>query len=351
MIVRNEENTLPYCLESVKDIVDEIIIVDTGSIDKTKEIAYKYTDKVFDFEWIDDFAAARNYSFSKATMDFILWLDADDIILEEDRSIFKFLKNDITLQIDVVIMKYVLVRDEAGKEINLCYRERLLRREKNYKWNGPIHEYISFITDVILHTEIAVTHTKKETNSQRNLKILKKVISSSENIKSRYFFYYARESYGLGAVEEAREYFLKFLDMNNDAYSHFIESCLQLAEIYKKQNQRKQALRTLLRSFEYGPMRAEVLCVIGNYYLEEKDYYTAIAWFELILALTKPLISWQLMLPEYWDFIPCLQLCHCYYMTGDLSKSLEYHQKTKELKPYNLLVTQNDEFFATLLNR
>ena len=64
MIVRNEEDRLETCLESVKDAVDEMVIVDTGSTDRTKEIAARYTDKVFDFVWSDDFSAARNTTIS-----------------------------------------------------------------------------------------------------------------------------------------------------------------------------------------------------------------------------------------------------------------------------------------------
>ena len=85
MIVKNEEMVLKRCLDSVKNIVDEIIIVDTGSTDKTKDIAKKFTKNIYDFKWIDDFAAARNYSFSKATKEYIMWLDADDVILKKDR--------------------------------------------------------------------------------------------------------------------------------------------------------------------------------------------------------------------------------------------------------------------------
>lgn len=65
MIVRNEEDVLGRCLASVSDLVDEIIIADTGSTDRTKEIAAQYTEKIFDFPWIDDFSAARNAAFAK----------------------------------------------------------------------------------------------------------------------------------------------------------------------------------------------------------------------------------------------------------------------------------------------
>ena len=78
MIVRNEESYLPECLESVADVVNEIIIVDTGSTDNTKKIAESFGATVFDFTWVDDFSKARNYSLSKASNDWILYLDADE---------------------------------------------------------------------------------------------------------------------------------------------------------------------------------------------------------------------------------------------------------------------------------
>ena len=83
MIVRDEEEVLGRCLESVKSTADEMIIVDTGSQDRTKEVAAQYTDKIYDFEWKEDFSAARNFSLSKGTKDYLMWLDADDILPEE----------------------------------------------------------------------------------------------------------------------------------------------------------------------------------------------------------------------------------------------------------------------------
>lgn len=350
MIVKNEENTLPHCLDSVRDMVDEIIIVDTGSSDKTKEIAYQYTDKLFDYEWNDDFSAARNYSFSKAAKDFILWLDADDIILEQDRATFKKLKSSLSPEFDAVILKYILQTDNAGKETYSCYRERLVKRANNFQWHDPVHEYLDF-KGKVLHTEIAVTHTKQEDASGRNLKILHKLVSGSAKVHPRLIFYYAREFQGVGNTEEAVNYYKKFLSMEAEGLCPYIEGCIQLAKIYMDKNEPKKALKTLIRSFEHGPLRAEVLCLIGKYYIDIKDYASAISWYELALSLQKPRLTWQFIMPEYWDFIPCIELCHCYYHLGDIKKSLEYLRRAVQLKPYHPAAMQNMQFFESLLRQ
>ena len=80
MIAKNEENYLEKCLNNIKNSVDEIIIVDTGSNDKTMEIAKKFTNKVYNFRWNNDFSEARNFSLKKAAKDWILMLDADESI-------------------------------------------------------------------------------------------------------------------------------------------------------------------------------------------------------------------------------------------------------------------------------
>lgn len=86
MIVKDEEEVLKRCLDGIYDCVDELILVDTGSTDRTKEIANAYHSRLFDFPWQDDFAAARNFSFSKATKDYILWLDAGRFLDREAHS-------------------------------------------------------------------------------------------------------------------------------------------------------------------------------------------------------------------------------------------------------------------------
>ncbi len=85
MIVRDEEKNLPHCLASVKGIFDEIVVVDTGSVDRTVEIAREFGARVFDFVWVDDFAAARNAALARATGDYAFWLDADDVVEPPER--------------------------------------------------------------------------------------------------------------------------------------------------------------------------------------------------------------------------------------------------------------------------
>ena len=86
MIVKDEEDVLGRCLDSMKGLVDEIVIVDTGSADRTKETAALYTDRIYDYPWVGDFAAARNYAFEKGRMDYLMWMDADDVLRRKRRT-------------------------------------------------------------------------------------------------------------------------------------------------------------------------------------------------------------------------------------------------------------------------
>ncbi|MBJ8026149.1 glycosyltransferase family 2 protein, partial [Bacillus cereus] len=172
MIVKNEEICLEKCLQSIKGIPDEIIIVDTGSTDKTKEIACKWTPHVLDFEWKDDFAAARNFAFQQATKDYIFWLDADDILLPENREKLVALKQSLEISIDAVSMVYHTLLDKDDNVITSTNRLRLLKRDRNFKWMGIVHEDVK-ITGVYrcYHSDIVVTHTKRAGLSNRNLAI------------------------------------------------------------------------------------------------------------------------------------------------------------------------------------
>ena len=202
MIVKNEEETLARCLDTVKDIVDEINIVDTGSTDRTKEIAVQYTQRIFDFEWIGNFAAARNESFKYATKDYILYLDADDVLLEKDRIKFKELKEILDPSVDSVSMYYDAGVDEYGNSTLRYRRNRLVKRSRNYVWKGDCHQYLE-VHGNIINSNIAVTHKKIRHAVGRTISIYDNKIARGDTFSARDYFYYGNELRENGHYEKA----------------------------------------------------------------------------------------------------------------------------------------------------
>ena len=146
LIVKNEEKNLARCLESVEGLWDELVIVDTGSTDKTVEIAEQYTDKIFHFEWVDDFAKARNFSFGKCTQPWIMWLDADDVLKPHDvksiRTQFEEYCNNPNIDFMMIEYNYWVdppTMDGIAKAIQT--RERIIRNGAG-EWKGMVHEHI-----------------------------------------------------------------------------------------------------------------------------------------------------------------------------------------------------------------
>ena len=192
MIVKGEEAALARCLDSVQGIADEIVIVDTGSADRTREIAAGY-GRVLDFAWCDDFSAARNFSFAQATKDYVLWLDADDVIVPADRERFLALKAQLDGTEDVVMLPYHTAFDGTGRPTFTYYRERLLRRAAGFQWQGAVHECITPSGKVVYGDAAVEHHKEKQEDSGRNLRIYQSLLDKGELLDVRASFYYARE--------------------------------------------------------------------------------------------------------------------------------------------------------------
>lgn len=348
MIVKNEEGVIARCLNSVKDIVDEIIIVDTGSADHTKEIVKGFTDKIFDFNWINDFSAARNYSYSKATMDFILWLDADDVVLEEDRAKFKQLKRCLDPMVDIVMMKYNVGFDAKGNVTFSYSRERLSKRSGNYSWCEPVHECIQ-LSGNIINVDICITHKKINTPEPgRNLFIYKKIVSQGEELTPRGLYYFARELKDSGRYDDAIEYFNRFLDSEKGWIEDNITACSELAKCYSANNDNKNSLKALLRSLEYDVPRAELCCQIGYYYKNKGNYGQALFWFDLATKLKKPENGWGFVDHDSWGYIPCMELSVCYDKLGNIEEAIKYNNKAAEYKQDDPSVLYNKKYYEGL---
>ena len=350
MIVKDEELVLGRCLDSVKNLVDEIIIVDTGSTDKTKEIAALYTDKIYDFEWINDFSAARNYSFSKATKDYIMWLDADDVLLEEDYIKLQDLKESLDESVDMVVMKYNMSFDKNNNPCFSYNRERLLKRSMNYKWLGEVHEAISYYGN-ILYSPIAISHKKiRETPVDRNLKIYEYILSQGKKLAPREEFYYARELMYNNRLDEAIEMFNSFINSPGGLIENKINACKDLASCLFSQNKSVEGLQALFRSFQFDEPRAEICCDIGYYFLDRQEYNKSIFWYELALTRHLDSTSSAFQFVDCYNYIPYIQLCVCYDKIGNKQKSYEYNELAGSVKPYDDYYIYNKNYFKNYFN-
>lgn len=345
MIVKNEEEVLGRCLDSVADLVDEIIIVDTGSTDRTREIAGRYTEKIYEFPWRDDFAAARNFSFEQAQADYCMWLDADDVLTEEDRAGFRKLKEELLPQADVVMLRYHTAFGADGAPTFSYYRERILRNHAGYRWEGAVHEAIS-PRGAVVYSPVAITHRKEAPGDpDRNLRIFERLLSEGKNLAPREQFYYARELTYHRRYDEAVEVLEAFLGMGWGWVENKIEACRLLADCYDVLGRRREALRALLESFAFDAPRAETCCELGRRLMEAEDFRGAAYWYELALACKRDDTSGAFVSPDCYGYLPCIQLCVCCHRLGQREDAVRWNERAGTFKPEDGAYLFNKIFF------
>lgn len=346
MIVKDEEDVIARCLESVADLVDEIVIVDTGSTDRTKELVSCFTSKVYDFPWVDDFAAARNYAFDQGSMDYCMWLDADDILQEKDRQAFAKLKASLTEDINVVMMKYNTGFDELGNVTFSYYRERIIKSRAGMRWVGAVHEVVSTVGKTI-YDNCAVTHSKLHpADPDRNLRIFERELSEGRTLDPRQQFYYGRELYYHKRYTDALNVFEGFLDSRKGWLENIIDACAHCAYCYYGLDREEEALRALLRSFAYDTPRAELCCDIGKHFIDRKRYDLAAYWYSRALECRRDDSRGGFTSPDSYGYIPCIQLCVCYDALGDKKKAELYNELAAKHKPDSAAVAANRRYFS-----
>ncbi|MBP3953642.1 glycosyltransferase [Bacillus sp. YZJH907-2] len=345
MIVKNEEEALGDCLKSIKDIVDEIIIVDTGSTDRTKEIAKAFTNCIYDFTWINDFSAARNFAFSKATKDYILWLDADDRLTEDNQQKFLDLKKTLTYDVDAVSMEYHLSFDDAGNPTFSSRRNRLVKREKQFKWYGIVHEYLE-VSGNILRSDLSVSHNKEKEHNDRNLRIYETALKSGEKLQPRDQYYYANECLDHGLYDKAIKWYTTFLSGGKGWSEDNIQACGKLADCYLHQEKWDNAIRSCIDSFLYDGPRGEICCRLGYIYLERNDLLQSISWYKIATMVSLPEHS-PFINRACYTWLPHLQLCVCYDRLGDTLTAKKHNDIAASFVPNNPSVLYNQEYLRS----
>jgi glycosyltransferase involved in cell wall biosynthesis len=353
MIVKNEEENLKNCLDSVHDLVDEINIVDTGSTDRTVEIAKQYTDRVFFFDWIDDFSAARNFSFSKATKEYIMWLDADDIIEGENRNGFKAFKRNEKGQFDCYFMDYAINKDADGNIIESTKRERVVKRSTGFTWSGVIHEFLTCEDPSIkvAGTDISITHTKTDTDFIqsliRNANALMKVIESGK-ARPMDYYYYGVSLNALGLHLRAVEPLKYFIENNDRPDFSGTDAYVRLYNSYMALGDRENAYLTLALNEEINKDKSEYYCMMGNF-MEAvlKDCNKAVQYYQRALTCEgkeRGVYRFLQRNDTYYYYEPLYRLGQCYVKLRDYKNAGEAFKKAVTYRP-------NDKELAALTEK
>ena len=288
MIVKDEEKNLEECLNRLKPFGFEIVVVDTGSTDQSKEIAQKYTDKVYDFEWCNDFAKARNFSLSKASNDMVFVLDSDEMVIELDKEklIHLVCKNNTMLgTIQLKDMETI----EKGTATKSYQIERIFNR-KLYQYEGKIHEQIvpksTGLKEYKISCPVIVEHHGYDSSvvdvvakGKRNLELILQKIHSG-NVTA-YDYFQAAQSYRLMEEDEKSiPYYEKALDLLVDPKPEYVQVAIRSYGYALLNIGRSKDALILQALYNEYKDNADYLLLMGKIYASNQMLPKAVQLFE-----------------------------------------------------------------------
>ena len=363
MIVKNEEEFLPNCLNSIKDVVDEIIIVDTGSTDNTVTIAKSFGAKVYHHPWNNSFSEARNHYLDYASGDWIFQIDADEELEQADIPKLRLAISDNRYN-GIIIAIHSIIKDGIHK----FYHPRIFRRGKGF-YKDIIHEQ-TIIEGERLPTEIRLYHhgynldgKKMRIKWQRTTHLLKKQIAQNKHDSFAWFNlirnYRIQDLFkdGIDAGEEALKIMSPVSFLNHDktdiSLHHYVmiiyetANCHLYNEDYSKARELCHFALSKLAELKIEPENIDLIFTLACIYLKEGDYRKAIDYFERFLLLRewylKNINNISLMVDTMgYDYTAYNGLGICSGTLGHLQTAIDYLQKaiasnTKYLTPYKNL--------------
>ncbi len=281
MIVKNEGKYLKECLESVKNIVNEIVIVDTGSTDDTISIAKEFNAKVYNFQWVNDFSAARNYALSKSSGDWILYMDADERLDANSLPELKKILNTVTKA--GYFCTVMNIDNENNRDYSIRY-VRLFKNSPDIKFTGKVHEQItnSLIENgyQIYHSKIIINHIgydvskeEKEKKAKRNLELL---IEEYDLSKSSYSLFQLGQTYFiLENYDKAREIFLQLIKQDDLDSTLKAEAYAYVAQIEHSKFNSIDAEKLIDKAIELNPRQTYYYLLMSKIYLRQQNLYKA----------------------------------------------------------------------------
>lgn len=295
MIVKNEEATLKNCLSKIPSFIDDIVIIDTGSTDNTKLVAAEFTDKIFDFEWCNDFSKARNYSISKATNDWILVLDADEYIIKFYEESVKLFINNITNENKIGRIERKNVMDDGSSSHNYTDRINRLFNKNFFYYEGTIHEqlvlkegkcyetqWVDITVDHIGYTKEVLNRTNK---LNRNIQLLNEAIKS--NSKDPYlYFQLAKSYYMLKDYKSAIFYFHEALRFDLDYKLEYVTDLIETYGYALINNEQYNEALKLEKYYNVYKNNSDFIFLLGLIYMNNANFSEAVKFFLMCTKFT-----------------------------------------------------------------
>jgi GT2 family glycosyltransferase/Flp pilus assembly protein TadD len=293
MIVRNEEANLPDCLRSVADLVDEIVVVDTGSTDATREVACRFGAKVVDFPWCDSFAAARNESLRHASGEWAFWLDADDRLNEDNRAKLRVLFASLNGENVAYALKCLCPASPSGGAATVVDHVRLFRNHPALHWEYRVHEQILPAirrqggqvrwTDVVVHHAGYQDPALRGRKLERDLRLLR--LENEEKPDDPFtLFNLGSVSQELGRCAEALPLLRRSLERSHPQDSIVRKLYALIASCHRALGQSQEALAACREGRTHYPDDAELLFDEGLLLRETGDLAGAEACLLRLLA-------------------------------------------------------------------
>lgn len=344
MIVKNEEKVIERSLSSVARLVDEIIVVDTGSTDGTKEIAAKFTSNIYDFEWSNDFSAARNFASSKANGDWILVLDADEFVDEDNFINFIQEVKEDQNQFDAYTAKILNFTGNFGESLVQNFHDRVYKNNSEIVYYRKIHEQFTHIKGkklnirqsslLIFHSGYLNQVVNEKDKRTRNNHLLDNEINESSNNAFDYFNYgneYASE----GNYSEALKCYLKAYKGKNDIRLNWVSTTLvQIIVCLMQLKRYNDALNIIKDAESMYTSSAEILFFKGEIFFLRGQLEDAKKVYHQIVD-NQEKYNHIILRPDLKDQKPHTRLGEIYYYEEDYKNSIYHYTSVLNLNKYN----------------
>jgi len=342
MIVKNEEATIERCLASVAPIADELVVVDTGSRDRTKEKALACGATVYDFAWCDDFAAARNFALDKARSDWILVLDADEVLGTRDHAkvrqllnvrdsfAYRLFQRSYLANPTVMGWKPNTFDDPEGKGYGGFFDSPLIRLFRNhcgFQFEGRVHEVLEpsilrtgkrpITTDIPIHHYGKVCSEKTLKEKGELYLAIGKTRAAEQATDPRALYDLAAQYFELSQLAEAKQYYLKVLELDG---AHYRALC-DLGCIYAREGNFTEACASLERALT---LNANYLSIYVNLCI----VYRALGRIDDAVALCQRGLALD---PR--NSILYMNLGFLYYSRDDYDQAIVQFRKARECNP------------------